>query len=147
MRASFAKDVESTPKSGSARTVPMVDDVARALARLGERGGFTELGDLVFCGPAGGHLDSNRLRKRFRAALAAAELSPMRFHELRHTFGTLAIQRASILQVQNWLEHAEIKTPQIYLRYRSQEEDAAMLSEIFAMEGAAGIRRRIAGRA
>jgi hypothetical protein len=61
-------------------------------------------------------------------ALAAAGLPEMRFHELRHTFGPLAIQRASILQVQNWLGHADIETTQIYLRYRSQAQDAAKLS-------------------
>ncbi len=68
-------------------------------------------------------------------------------HELRHTFGTLAIQRASILQVQNWLGHADIKTTQIYLRYRSHEEDAALLSEIFAIEGSAGPRQHLRARA
>jgi len=146
VRASFAKDVESTPKSGAARTVPMVDDVARELAQLGGRDVFTGLSDLVFCGPAAGHLDSNRVRRRYREALAAAGLPPMRFHELRHTFGTLAIQRASILQVQNWLGHADIKTTQVYLRYRSQEEDAALLSEVFAIEAASAVRQQIARR-
>jgi integrase len=146
VRTSFAKDVESTPKSGSARTVPMVDDVARELGQLGDREQYIGLSDLVFCGPAAGHLDSNRVRKRYREALTKAGLPPMRFHELRHTFGTLAIQRASILQVQNWLGHADIKTTQIYLRYRSQEEDAALLSEIFALEASAGVRQHMAGR-
>jgi integrase len=146
VRASFAKDLESTPKSGSARTVPMVTDVAEALENYGKRDHFTGLGDLVFAGPLGGHLDSNRLRKRYFAALTAAGLPLMRFHELRHTFGTLAIQRASILQVQNWLGHADIKTTQIYLRYRSQAEDAALLSEVFAIEAAAGVRQHMAGR-
>jgi integrase len=142
----LAKDVESTPKSGSARTVAMVDNVARELGQLGDREKFIGLSDLVFCGPAAGRLDSNKVRKRYREALAKAGLPTMRFHELRHTFGTLAIQRASILQVQNWLGHADIKTTQIYLRYRSQEEDAALLSEIFALEAAAGVRQHLAGR-
>ena len=75
-------------------------------------------------------------------ALETASLPPMRFHELRHTFGTLAIQRASILQVQNWLGHADIKTTQVYLRYRSQAEDAALLSEVFAVSGGASRRHR-----
>jgi integrase len=144
VRASFAKDLESTPKSGSARTVPMVTDVAQALDNHGKREHFTGPGDLVFTGSLGGHLDSNRLRKRYAAALTAAGLPAMRFHELRHTFGTLAIQRASILQVQNWLGHADIKTTQVYLRYRSQAEDAALLSEVFAIEAAAGVRQHMA---
>ena len=139
VRASFAKDIESTPKSGAARTVPMVNEVAQALARHGERPNFTAPIDLVFAGALGGHLDPNRVRKRFREALAEAGLPEMRFHELRHTFGTLAIQRASILQVQNWLGHADIKTTQVYLRYRSQAEDAALLSEVFAVEAGAGV--------
>jgi integrase len=146
VRASFAKDVESTPKSGAARTVPMVEDVARALARHGERERFAAAGDLVFAGPLGGHLDPNRVRRRFARALVAAGLGGMRFHELRHTFGTLAIQRASILQVQNWLGHSDIKTTQVYLRYRSQADDAALLSEVFAIEAAAGVRQHIAGQ-
>ncbi len=40
VRARFAKDVESTPKSGSARTVPMVEDVARELGELADREKF-----------------------------------------------------------------------------------------------------------
>jgi integrase len=70
----------------------------------------------------------------------------MRFHELRHTFGTLAIQRASILQVQDLLGHADIKTTQVYLRCRSRAQDAAMLSEVFAVEAAAGVRHHMAAR-
>jgi integrase len=146
VRASFAKDVESTPKRGAARTVPMVDDVAQALARHGDRPQFTEPGDLVFAGERGGHLDPNRVRKRFHQALMAAGLLEMRFHELRHSFGTLAIQRASILQVQDWLGHADIKTTQVSLRYRSQANDAAMLSEVFAIEAAAGVRQHMAAK-
>jgi len=142
VRASFARDVESTPKSGSARTVPMVADVSKTLTALRGRGHHDNNHELVFCGPAGGHLDPNGVRKRFEVALEKAELPPMRFHELRHTFGTLAIQRASILQVQNWLGHADIKTTQVYLRYRSQAEDAALLSEVFAVSAGASARYR-----
>jgi integrase len=34
----------------------------------------------------------------------------LRFHDLRHTFGSLAINRASIVQVQAWMGHADIQT-------------------------------------
>lgn len=124
----------------------MVEDVARALARYGERERFAAAGDLFFAGPLGGHLDPNRVRRRFARALVAAGLGGMRFHELRHTFGTLAIERASILQVQNWLGHSDIKTTQVYLRYRRQVDDVALLSEVFAIEAVAGVRQHMAGQ-
>jgi len=40
------------------------------------------------------------MRRRFVAAREAAGLQPLRFHDLRHTFGSLAIKRASIVQVE-----------------------------------------------
>jgi hypothetical protein len=44
---------------------------------------------------------------------------PLRFHDPRHTFGSLAINHASIVQVQNWMGHADIKTPMRYLHHTS----------------------------
>ena len=47
--------------------------------------------DLVFGHPElGSVLDASKLRKRFKATLAAAGVRPVRFHDLRHTFGTQA---------------------------------------------------------
>jgi integrase len=43
--------------------------------------------DLVFVGEAGGYLDGSALRRRYDRALARAGLRPLRFHDLRHTFG------------------------------------------------------------
>jgi integrase len=39
-------------------------------------------------------IDRSRLLKRFKAALKAAEVRPVRFHDLRHTFGTRWAPRA-----------------------------------------------------
>ncbi len=44
-------------------------------------------------------------------ALKDAGLRPLRFHVLRHTFGSLAINRASIVQVQAWMGHADVERP------------------------------------
>jgi integrase len=49
---------------------------------------LTDEDDLVFCGIVGGHLDGSALSKRYRAVLERAALRPLRFHDLRHTFGT-----------------------------------------------------------
>src|SRR5207237_5836352 len=46
-----------TPKSGKVRSVPMVPDVARALARLGEREDFVGDDELVFPNELGRFMD------------------------------------------------------------------------------------------
>jgi integrase len=120
----------STPKSGRGRSVPMADEVAQALARLSEREHFTEDDDLVFRGPRG-HVNAQKLGYRYKAALKRAGLRELRFHDLRHTFGTIAINRADIVQVQAWMGHADIKTTQRYLHYKSREREAELLSGAF----------------
>jgi len=55
-------------------------------------------------------MDSTTLQRRFVKAVRAAGLPALRFHDLCHTFGLLAINHASIVQVQHWMGHAEIKT-------------------------------------
>ena len=70
-----------TPKSGKVRSVPMVPDVAKALAGLADRGDFTDDEELVFAGEFGGFLDASALRARYKAALVAAGLRQLRFHE------------------------------------------------------------------
>jgi len=120
-----------TPKSGRGRSVPMADEVARALARLGEREHFTDDDDLVFRGPRG-HVNAQKLGYRYKAALERAGIRELRFHDLRHTFGTIAINRADIVQVQAWMGHADIKTTQRYLHYKSRDDEAELLSGAFA---------------
>jgi len=102
-RSSTAHGGLGSPKSGRVRSVPMVEQVARALAAVGRRERFVTDEDLVFPGDAGGHLDASALRVRYKAALARAGLRPLRFHDLRHTFGTLAVRRAELTAVQSWM--------------------------------------------
>jgi integrase len=47
---------------------------------------------LVFVSPAGEHVEDSALRRRFYAALQQAKIKHLRFHDLRHSFGTLAVQ-------------------------------------------------------
>ncbi|MEX1142036.1 MAG: site-specific integrase [Thermoleophilaceae bacterium] len=94
VRHSWTAGREGTPKSGRGRAVPMMDDVAQALARLGQRERSTGEQDLVFCDPLGRHLGYKSLSRRYKEALAAAGLRQLRFHDLRHTFGTHAIRAA-----------------------------------------------------
>jgi integrase len=44
----------------------------------------------------------------------------------------MAVNKASLVQVQAWMGHAHIQTTARYLHHRAQRSDAALLSEAFA---------------
>jgi integrase len=133
VRASYAEGVVTTPKSGKVRSVPMAPDVATALARLGARAEFSADDDLVFVGETGSYLDGSALRRRYKDALARAGLRSLRFHDLRHVFGTRMIAKADIRRVQEWMGHADIQTTMKYLHYVPREDDARLVAEAFAL--------------
>jgi integrase len=134
VRASYAGAELTTPKSGKVRSVPMAPDVASALAALGRRAGWTGDDDLVFVGVAGSYLDGSALRRRYAATLRRAGLRPLRFHDLRHTFGTRMIAKADIRRVQEWMGHADVQTTMKYLHYAPRDDDAALVAEAFQAE-------------
>ena len=131
VRANYSFGELVTPKSGKVRSVPMVQEVAEALAKLGQRKHFTGDEDPVFAGTVGGHLDASALRRRYAEAVKAAELRPLPFHSLRHYFGSMAVNRASLVQVQSWMGHSHIQTTARYLHAKSQAGDAELLAEAF----------------
>jgi integrase len=133
VRASFYNGHLTTPKSGKVRAVPLAPDVATALAHLGRRENWVGDDDIVFAGEGGDHLDASALRRRYKAALAAAGLRPLRFHDLRHTFGTRMIAKADIRRVQEWMGHADIQTTMRYLHFAPRAEDARLVAEAFAV--------------
>lgn len=118
-------------KSRRSRTVPMIDQAAEALKGLQKRGHLTRPKDPVFPGENGDAMDASALRRRFIKARDAAKLRPLRFHDLRHTFGSLAINFASIVQVQAWMGHAKVTTTMRYLHHKNREDDARLLSAAF----------------
>jgi len=122
-------------KSRRSRTVPMVDEVGEVLRKLAARGEYTGRNDFVFPGDNGEIADPSALRRRYVQAVKAAGLPPLRFHDLRHTFGSLAINFASIVQVQNWMGHADIKTTMRYLHHKSRADEAKVLSQAFRTGG------------
>jgi len=131
VRASYSAGVMSTPKSGKVRAVPMAPDVASALAKLSGREHWVADDDLVFPGVAGGFLDARALVRRYESALTRAGLRRLRFHDLRHTFGTRMIAKADIRRVQEWMGHADVQTTMKYLHYVPREEDAQLVAEAF----------------
>jgi len=134
VRGSYAAGHLTTPKSGKVRAVPMAPDVASALAQLGQREDWVGDDDLVFAGELGRYLDGSALRRRYKEALGRAGLRPLRFHDLRHTFGSRMIAKADIRRVQEWMGHADIQTTMRYLHYAPHAEDAALVAEAFRVE-------------
>jgi integrase len=136
VRASYAGGALTTPKSGRVRSVPLGPDVAETLARLGQRGFATSDDELVFPGETGSYLDASALRRRYDRALERAGLRPLRFHDLRHTFGTRMIARADIRRVQEWMGHADVQTTMRYLHYAPRHDDAALVADAFRRQAA-----------
>ena len=132
VRASYTEGALTGPKSGRIRAVPMAPDVATTLARLTQREHFTDEDDLVFPGQGGDHLDASALYRRYKLALRRAGLRDLRFHDLRHTFGTQVIATASILKVKEWMGHVDVDTTMRYLHFAPSEADAELVAEAFA---------------
>lgn len=131
VRRNFTGGREKVPKGKRVRSVPMMADVLDVLAELKEREHFTGGADLVFCSEVGDHLDHFALRKRYYAALEHAGLRRVRFHDLRHAFGTAAITKLDPYAVQSYMGHQHYSTTQRYLHHKPRREDAEALQEAF----------------
>ncbi len=122
---------DSRTKSGKGRTIPMARVLSEALAKA--RPDDAQDDDLVLVGAIPGEkLDGSALRRRFIKARVKAKLPEVRFHDLRHTFGSVAVDGgASLVQVQAWLGHADLHTTMIYLHTKSRAADAELLDRAF----------------
>ena len=135
VRENWTQGETTTPKGGTERAVPMAEEVAERLARLGQRQHFTTDDDLVFCTPRGQHVGYKSLKERYRAALRAADLrEDFRFHNLRHTFGSTVIRHADSREVMEWMGHADLTTTRRYLAFVDREDAAKRVSEAFRLE-------------
>jgi integrase len=135
VRENWTQGETTTPKGGTERAVPMAEEVAERLARLGQREHFTAEDDLVFCTLRGQHVGYKSLKERYRAALRAANLrEDFRFHNLRHTFGSTVIRHADSREVMEWMGHADLTTTRRYLAFVDREDAAKRVSEAFRLE-------------
>lgn len=82
------------------------------------------------------------MRKRFKVALKAAGVRSIRFHDLRHTFGTkMAAAGAPLRTIQEWMGHCDYKTTEIYADYASDPVQGARWAEAaFAEEDSDQLR-------
>jgi integrase len=117
--------MEDVPKSGKPRAVPLWDQAATILARLSQRAEFATDTDYVFSLGAGEALDYDRATDAFKRARDASGLHSPRpqprhltFHDLRHTYGTLAaVIYKDLRQVQEYMGHASITTTELYAHF------------------------------
>lgn len=106
---------ELAPKSGRIRYVPLADQPLAALERLSRRENFTGPDDYVLCNAAGDRIDPTALRRRYVRARNTAKLPPLRFHDFRHTAGSLLVRQLDPASVKDILGHADLKTTERYL--------------------------------
>jgi integrase len=135
IRRSFVRGEFGAPKSKrSSRSVPLADRVAGELDQLHQESAYRTDDDLVFAHPhTGKPIDRSRLLKRFKSALAAAEVRPVRFHDLRHTFGTrMAAQGVPMRTLQEMMGHRDFKTTLIYADYAPSAREAEWVEAAFA---------------
>ena len=103
-------------KSGKARVIPMNQSLCRVLAGLMSSNGHEGHVFLYKDPLTGKERPLKTIRKAFNQACQRADIKNLRFHDLRHTFGSRLIERgADPVSVKNLLGHANLKTTEIYL--------------------------------
>jgi integrase len=97
----------------------------------------------VFAHPETGQaIDRSVVRKRFKRALKKAKVRTVRFHDLRHSFGTrMASVGVPMRTLQEWLGHRDLTTTLIYADYAPSDHEAAWVEAAF--DPARGINRGI----
>ena len=79
-------------------------------------------------------MDRSQLLKRFKAALKRAGVREVRFHDLRHTFGTrMAAAGVPMRMLQEWMGHRDFKTTLIYADYAPAANEADLVNAAFAL--------------
>jgi integrase len=138
IESGYTRGARSTPKGKRARSTPMVPILSRRLAALIRRDRFTRDADYVFANELGERLGDAAIRKIFYAALVRAGLghrrdewdtrgnsqTPIRVHDLRHSFCTWAVNVWEITKVQAYAGHRDIKTTQRYVHHKTKARDA-----------------------
>lgn len=110
----------------------MATRVAAELTQLRERSPFHADDDLVFAHSRTGEvLNHAPLVRRFKKALKRAGVRAIRFHDLRHTFGTrmAASPDMTMRDIQEWMGHRDYQTTLIYADYEPGDDESALVDD------------------
>jgi integrase len=136
VRRNYVRGYWGTPKSYSGqRSMPLATQVAAELQALRGQARLRAGRHLVFASPKTGRtLDHASLLRHFRKALKAAGVRRIRFHDLRHTFGTrmAASPEVSMRQIQEWMGHRDYRTTLIYADYEPGDNESGMIDKAFS---------------
>ncbi len=114
--------VEKT-KSGKPRTIPLNPDLQAELLMLRSQNGRSPV---VFPNPDTGK-PLTTIKTAFVAACRRAGISGLRFHDLRHTFGSRLVEKgADIETVRSLLGHSSIAITQRYVHSTDERRRAAV---------------------
>lgn len=138
--------IYSEPKSAAGRRMIMLGSETIASLKTHSSRQYTERvfagdkwqeNDLIFPSSVGTPLDPRNLFRQFKDLLRKANLPDIRFHDLRHTFATLALsQGVSVKVVQEMLGHSDASmTLKVYSHTTPgmQREAAKKMDEITAL--------------
>jgi integrase len=155
-----ALEADELPKSGKSRSVPLAEQAVAVLEDVQDRDNWTDANDLVFGHERGderrgkaktwSQIDPSHVRKAYKAARdkviaesglngGTEPLPALRFHDLRHTFGSqLASAGVPLTDIQHYLGHSSISTTQVYLHFQPRHDAADKLTAVFASGREAG---------
>jgi integrase len=135
VRRSIVRGHIGTPKSRrGSRSVPLADRLGGELDALYRKSAFQADDDLVFGNPhTGTPLDGGALLRAFQRTLRRAVVRKVRFHDLRHTFGTrMAAAGVPMRTLQEWMGHHDLRTTLIYADYAPGAHEVDLVNDAFA---------------
>ena len=135
---------DTTKNNSSNRTYPLSEDVKKMLLNLKETEKENKYlfgteyinNDYIFKWSNGQPYSPDYLSKNFARLLKKYELPHIRFHDLRHSCGSLLIAKGFTLKdIQEWLGHADIQTTaNIYLHLDIERKNSIVNSLTSALE-------------
>jgi len=148
LRLASGEVIEDDPKTVAGRRSvvlpgPLVAELEAHLATFAARGA----NGYVFTAPDGGPIEASNFRSRvWLPATRATGLPGLRFHDLRHTAGTLAARTgATTKELMSRLGHASPRAAMIY-QHASEDRDRVIAEGLAAMTAEAGLAPVVAIR-
>ena len=136
--------VDMVKGKASNRTMPLTKDIELFLKKLYAHqrqmkkmcGNSYYDNDYICKWDDGRLFDPNFITRKFRQLLEQKNLTPIRFHDLRHSSASLLVNSGFTLkEIQDWLGHADIGSTDIYshLLYQSKQNMAERVNAALSL--------------